>query len=159
MTALEDLTLLLDGLLSAAEDGTRSPEAEECFKRGLALALQPQPAAARDVLAERQRQITAEGWTPEHDDDHDEGEMAYAAAGYAAAVSDHLQAVKNEFDAPGEPTIADEVTQPPLNPWPHGWEFKPAQARRMLVKAGALILAEIERLDRLSTTTPQETGR
>lgn len=29
-----------------------------------------QTAAARDVLAERQRQISAEGWTPQHDDEH-----------------------------------------------------------------------------------------
>lgn len=31
-------------------------------------ALKPLTDAARDVLAERQRQIEAEGWTPEHDD-------------------------------------------------------------------------------------------
>jgi len=33
-------------------------------------------AAARDVLAERQRQIAVEGWTPEHDDRHDPGELS-----------------------------------------------------------------------------------
>ena len=32
--------------------------------------------AARDVLAERQRQVTAEDWTPEHDDEHNGGELA-----------------------------------------------------------------------------------
>jgi hypothetical protein len=107
-----------------------------------------QPVAARDVLAERSRQVEAEGWTPEHDDEHREGEMAFAAAGYAVAASDHIQAVVHELDAPGEPTMGDAITRPSHAPWPQGWDFKPAPARRLLVKAGALILAEIERLDR-----------
>ena len=36
--------------------------------------------------------------------------------------------------------------------WPYQWEFKPADRRRELVKAGALILAEIERIDRAAAT-------
>jgi hypothetical protein len=40
-------------------------------------------AAARDVLAERRRQIEREGWTPEHDDHHGAGQMALAAGAYA----------------------------------------------------------------------------
>ena len=31
-------------------------------------------AAAADALAERKRQVTTEGWTPEHDDEYDHGE-------------------------------------------------------------------------------------
>ena len=31
------------------------------------------------IAKERQRQIEQEGWTPEHDDHHAEGEMAAAA--------------------------------------------------------------------------------
>lgn len=88
-------------------------------------------AAAADVLAERQRQVTAEGWTPEHDDEHSDGEMALAASSYA------LYAHKK----PIAPAI-------PYNwPWEPEW-FKQQGARRDLVKAGALILAEIERIDR-----------
>ncbi len=34
--------------------------------------------ASRDMLAERRRQVEAEGWTSEHDDEHDAGEMARA---------------------------------------------------------------------------------
>lgn len=103
--------------------------------------------AARDVLGERQRQISAEGWTPEHD----EGEMAMAAAGYAVKASDQIQCVAHGFD---ESTLDDDVTapQPGLDPWPHAWGFKPCPPRRALVKAGALILAEIERLDRAAPT-------
>lgn len=88
-------------------------------------------AAAADVLAERKRQVTAEGWTPGHDDEYEHGELADAAGCYA--LSSEL------FDCAGEP--------PRPWPWPDEWR-KPTNRRRDLVKAGALILAEIERLDR-----------
>lgn len=88
-------------------------------------------AAAADVLAERKRQVTAEGWTPGHDDEYEHGELADAAGCYA--LSSEL------FDCAGEP--------PRPWPWPDEW-WKPTNRRRDLVKAGALILAEIERLDR-----------
>jgi hypothetical protein len=38
--------------------------------------------AALDVLAERRRQIEAEGWTPEHDDQHSNWELSRAAICY-----------------------------------------------------------------------------
>ncbi|CPG63269.1 gp38 [Burkholderia pseudomallei] len=88
-------------------------------------------SAARDVLAERRRQVEQEGWTPEHDDAHSTGDMALAAACYAAA--------DNANYPPAEP--------PDLWPWDSDW-WKPSDERRNLVKAGALIIAEIERLDR-----------
>ena len=88
-------------------------------------------AAAADVLAERKRQVTADGWTPGHDDEYEHGELADAAGCYA--LSSEL------FDCAGEP--------PRPWPWPDEW-WKPTNRRRDLVKAGALILAEIERLDR-----------
>jgi hypothetical protein len=43
--------------------------------------------AAHDVLAGRQRQLDVEGWTSEHDDQYTEGELAMAAACYAASSS------------------------------------------------------------------------
>jgi hypothetical protein len=52
-------------------------------KRIAELESRTRTAAASDVLAERQRQVTAEGWTPEHDDEHSDGEMALAASSYA----------------------------------------------------------------------------
>ena len=91
-------------------------------------------SAASDVLAERKRQVTAEGWTPGHDDEYEHGELADAAGCYA--LSSEL------FDCDGEPPIQW--------PWPDEW-WKPTNRRRDLVKAGALILAEIERLDRMAT--------
>jgi len=88
--------------------------------------------AARDVLAERARQIGAEGWTPKHDDAHGNGQMAGAAVCYALSSVQHW-AAKPAIDT--------------FWPWDMGW-WKPTDCRRDLVKAGALILAEIERLDR-----------
>jgi hypothetical protein len=106
-----------------------------------------QTAAARDVLAERERQKNVEGWTPEHDDEHDEGQLSMAACGYASRASDAAQDIRHGLT--GGLTYDDVyIGAPGPEFWPHGWEFKAATPRRMLVKAGALILAEIERIDR-----------
>lgn len=94
--------------------------------------------AARDVLAERQRQISAEGWTPEHDDEHLPGELSLAAASYVCA---------DEGDAP-----------PAIWPWDWSW-WKPRDRRRNLVKSGALVLAELERVDRADAARAAQEGR
>lgn len=86
-------------------------------------------AAAADVLAERQRQVTAEGWTAEGDDSYQNSELADAAACYA------IHAHNQGFSTPAH------------WPWSTTW-WKQTNPRRDLVKAGALILAEIERIDR-----------
>lgn len=86
-------------------------------------------AAAADVLAERQRQVTAEGWTPERDDSYQNSELADAAACYA------IHAHNQGFSTPAH------------WPWSPDW-WKQTNPRRDLVKAAALILAEIERIDR-----------
>ncbi|HCG0175199.1 TPA: hypothetical protein NI942_003252 [Pseudomonas aeruginosa] len=85
------------------------------------------PQAWLDVQAERRRQITAEGWTPEHDDLYCAAELPRAAAAYI------LNGANDEA-----PAIWPFVTK---------W-WKPRDARSNYVRAGALILAEIERLDR-----------
>lgn len=89
--------------------------------------------AARDLLAERARQVQEEGWTPEHDDEHSCGEMAEAAACYAASAR--------------VPTSTKRRQCPGYWPWAAKW-WKPSDQRRDLIKAGALILAELERIDR-----------
>lgn len=85
--------------------------------------------ALDDIAAERQRQIESEGWTPEHDDTHADG-------GY-----------NNE---PPLPQAAACYALGKRFCWPWDEEYwKPGtDRRRQLVKAGALIVAEIERLDR-----------
>ena len=87
--------------------------------------------AILDVVAERQRQKTIEGWTPEHDDEHCNGELAMAAVCYI-----------NETG-----TVNRNGGKPWGWPWDASW-WKPKTRRRNLVKAGALILAELERIDR-----------
>jgi hypothetical protein len=97
--------------------------------------------AAQDVLAERQRQIDAEGWTPEHDDKHATGSMAVAAACYALS------------SAGWHETALWEI-------WPKRWGLcwlKPKGRRHDLVRAGALVLAELERLDRAEATPKWQT--
>lgn len=91
------------------------------------------PQAWLDVQAERRRQVEAEGWTPEHDDAHSHGEMALAAASYAAYA--HVE-------------LSGDL--PMFWPWGRTW-WKPTTPRRDLVKACALGLAEIERLDRAAS--------
>lgn len=90
----------------------------------------PQPTGIELIAAERQRQVTVEGWTPEHDDEHMASEMARAAACYA---------LPDGYDARYD-----------LWPWDGYW-WKPAPCNRIheLAKAGALIAAEIDRLTRL----------
>lgn len=88
--------------------------------------------ALSDIAAERRRQIEVEGWTPEHDDAYVHRDLAKAAACYATGHVDRW-------------------------PWSLKW-WKPSNYRRSLVKAGAIILAEIERLDRLPAA-PSAEGR
>jgi hypothetical protein len=99
--------------------------------------------ALRDVAAERARQIAVEGWTPEHDDEHGSGEMAAAAAAYAFRAHTATKDVARYYAAD------------PLDfwPWASSW-WKPTTPRRDLIKAAALIVAEIERLDRSALSHP-----
>lgn len=94
-----------------------------------------QNESAMRVIAERMRQIREEGWTPEHDAQHSHGELASAAACYAEAAGC--------FWPKALPITAW--------PWDMAW-WKPGDKERMLEKAGALILAE---LDRIRTQKPQ----
>lgn len=89
------------------------------------------------IAAERRRQIEAEGWTAEHDDEHDCGELVSAATCYAAAA----QARANDSTT-ACPSIAE------LWPWSLRWWKPSPDPIRNLEKAGALIAAEIDRLER-----------
>lgn len=102
--------------------------------------------AAQDILAERSRQITAEGYTTSHDDEHSGGELAAAASAYVFAAADRLHPMSQ-----GDGGFT--ASEPPMM-MPQQWSFKPDDPRRMLVKAGALIIAEIERLDRAAVAQP-----
>lgn len=84
-----------------------------------------------ELAAERTRQVSGEGKTLDADDKLTDGEIAQGAAAYAFACSDRHGAL--------------------INIWPFALSadaFKPSDARRNLIKAGAMIIAEIGRLDR-----------
>lgn len=92
------------------------------------------------IAAERRRQIEVEGWSPEHDDVHSDGSLVMAAVCYA--WWDHF-----ELPDDGEKRV-------PANwPWAASW-WKPSTPLRDLVKAGALIAAEIDRLRRKAAQEP-----
>ena len=87
------------------------------------------------IEQERSRQIHSEGWTAEHDDEHVNNELALAAICYA---------------------IPDTFSQ---GYWPPTWDlsqYKPTTRIRDLVKAGALIAAEIDRLQRIEFKKAKE---
>ena len=105
--------------------------------------------AAEDVLAERRRQVEVEGWTTERDDKiHPRGELARAAACYALESAGVLRGKTVTTPSDVEYSRGASYSfRPSYWPWCVSW-WKPSNRRRNLVKAGALILAEIERLDR-----------
>ncbi|WP_223226804.1 hypothetical protein [Klebsiella michiganensis] len=81
-----------------------------------------------DVIAERQRQQSVKGFSVEQDDTYVGFQLSAAAICYI------------------EPMEAE-------NYWPADWyddSFKPTDTRRNLIKAAALVIAEIERIDRKS---------
>lgn len=124
-------------------DGTRGPECNDCGATARSMeAWQTRaaptgqtPQAWLDVQAERRRQIEAEGWTPEHDDEHDTGALASAAGCYAMFSLAYPAGDPSRFW-----------------PWDKSWWKPSPDGRRNMVKAGALILAEIERLDRAAAS-------
>jgi hypothetical protein len=95
--------------------------------------------AARAVLAERQRQVDREGYSHKNDNVHILGELGAYAAFYAMppAARDWPAAETGYGATWGEAIVPRDWAAP-----------KPGDRRGELIKAGALILAEIERLDR-----------
>jgi hypothetical protein len=98
--------------------------------------------AINDILIERIRQLSEEGFDAAHDDSHKAGELSCAAVAYAMWAANALEP---------EPNV-DMGNPPAWWPWDLSW-WKPKDPRRDLVRAAALILAELERLDRASART------
>lgn len=84
-----------------------------------------------EIADERKRQQVEEGWDAAHDDAHQKEELARAAVCYAASGAGHLPFINLGM----------------LWPWKPSW-WKPKNPRRDLIRAAALIVAEIERMDR-----------
>jgi hypothetical protein len=111
----------------------------------------------REIAAERRRQVEKEGWTLAHDDLHDKGEMAEAAACYAILAAQ--KADRTPYDDRAGRVRWRRRNWAINRHWRWAWDWwKPKTARQDLIRAGALIIAEIERLDRaaLSKANPSE---
>jgi hypothetical protein len=97
--------------------------------------------AALDVMIEREQQIGSDGYLPGHDDAHEDGSLACAGAAYALNAGCLLH-----------PDNGTPLQEPPIFWMWRTKDFKPklgiADARRELVRAAALIVAEIARYDR-----------
>jgi hypothetical protein len=104
-------------------------ELEAAEKRIAELEARAFNPAILDVIAERQRQRSVEGWTPEHDDQYGKSQLLLASSCYLLNTIQPFNRIPMDW------------------PWDSSW-WKPTNSRRDLVKAGALILAEIERIDR-----------
>lgn len=107
------------------------------------------------IAAERRRQIEEEGWTAEHDDiEHQNGELGRAAAAYALAGMKVYQ-LPVDMARNMRATIVD------IWPWGREWfkpRGKPSSTIRTLVKAGALIAAEIDQQKRRAALQSKEAG-
>lgn len=103
--------------------------------------------AAVKIVAERERQVTAEGYSPDHDASHPAGELAVAGAFYALGVA------RGDGPLVDPGVLHHDPEGPDLDrafwrwPWEGQW-WKPKTPERDLIRAGALIAAELDRLRR-----------
>lgn len=88
----------------------------------------------KEIGEERRRQLRQEGFSRDHDDGHECGELAKAGASYA------LASTQNQAAAAAA-----------IWPWDDAYKGNQHGRRRLLVIAAAFLVAEIERVDRLAT--------
>jgi hypothetical protein len=106
------------------------------------------------ITAERQRQIYKEGYSEAHDDEHEDGSLALAGALYATPITLYEKIeCANGFsfgDAwPWETTCDKRAVVDHGNVIKANRLLPVKQRIRLLAMAGALIAAEIDRLQRL----------
>lgn len=129
-------------LIEQAEASETMTEASvlACELHSEVAAFQFATTGAGRIAAERQRQIAVEGFSPEHDDAYVGAELVYAARSYLGAA---------KFCSYGSAAFQDLDDRPFLIwPWPKEWWKPSPDPIRNLEKAGALIAAEIDRLQR-----------
>ncbi len=95
------------------------------------------------IAEERKRQIEVEGWDEKHDDNHLAFSLSTAGACYALDfIASKPIKINSNFQTLND--VLDYV-------WPFDgewWKPTPEDPVRQLTKAGALIAAEIDRLQR-----------
>ena len=101
-------------------------------------------AILNDIADERYRQTHTLHWSTAHDDTHVAGELPRAAACYAWWAG--LDPMVRECVP-----VEQAVVWRRLWPWERG-HWHTSSARRALIKAAALLVAEIERLDRAAAS-------
>jgi len=149
--SVDDIAARVVGLLIHDEGNLNRYQATleiclEAFKLSLVPPQLPLSQAMRDVIAHRRHQIEDEGWTPEHDDaDHDDGNLAASGAAYAINAADQINPY-SQGDGNNE--------QPDFWMFEPKW-WKPKDPRYDLVRGAALIVAEIEKMDRAAAPKPE----
>jgi len=105
------------------------------------------------ITEERLRQIDKEGWSEEHDDnEHSCGGLLMAAIAYAEHVRVrgwNILTPPHTVNKKDAARFYMQINAPANWPWARKW-WKPKSPIRDLVKSGALIAAEIDRLQRES---------
>lgn len=114
----------------------------------------------RIVIAERKRQVQFEGFDAERDDKYANAELARAAQCYEQEASARKLISYIADEESGNvvaigPVCEGKPTLPESWPWPPAW-WKPADRIRDLAKAGALYLAEADRLRRAGEADKSE---
>lgn len=94
--------------------------------------------ALQDVVSETDRQVSVEGFTAEHDDQYTGYQLSRAGTAYALVAS-------LDYERRASEALAN--LPPYIWPWSASW-WKPKDRRRDLVRAAALLVKQIEQLDR-----------
>ena len=135
-------------------EGERDAGAKARARKPAWEAVAPALNGAVLIAAERERQMAEEGWTAEHDDSHSDGELADFAA--CLAATEPVYVMRDQADQLRRYSKGVTFT----TPWPYElfndpngaherpWGFSSVNRIDRLVKAGALIAAEIDRLQR-----------
>lgn len=127
------------GLPSFNPDEPRSWPDAPCYRAG---------GPMEEIMGERARQVDVEGFGPRHDDEHRRGEIGRAAQAYFHTARRALACAARRGVALSDGGYG---CLPPHAAWPKEWHrrwWKPKNPRRDLVRAGALALAERDRLSR-----------
>lgn len=123
-------------------------------------------SVCEEIKAERLRQQRQEGWTTAHDDEHSSGELSVAACCYTyprplVVYEKHRVQLNSSRGSDPNCYFYDYANvEEAHDPWPfeEGHKRHKHPRRRQLIIAAALIVAEIERMDRAAIRAEKETA-